>query len=49
MENTVGYATEADMNRRIDFALDSRKRAARIANSIKFQIIAKLKQKGVTL
>ena len=48
MENTVGYATEADMTRRIDFALDSRKRAARIANSIKHQIIAKLKQRGVT-
>lgn len=48
IENTVGYATEADMNRRIDFALDSRKRSARIANSIKHQIIAKLKQRGVT-
>jgi hypothetical protein len=47
-ENTVGYATEADMNRRVEFALDSRKRSARIANSIKHQIIAKLKQRGVT-
>jgi len=48
IENTVPYATDADMERRIVFALDSRKRSARIANRIKAEIITKLKQRGVT-
>lgn len=44
IKNTVAYATEADVARRVQFVLDSDKRAKRLQKRIKVEIEAKLRQ-----
>ena len=45
----VSYATEADINRRVAWVLDSKKRAARMEKRIKFEIEAAAKRLGISL
>lgn len=44
VRNTVGYAREADVQKRVDWVLDSKRRKARLAKRIEVEIIAALKK-----
>ena len=44
--NSVGYASEADLQRRVEWVLDSQRRKARLAKRIEVEIIAALKKQA---
>lgn len=46
VRNTVGYAREADVQKRVDWVLDSKRRKARLAKRIEVEIVAALKKQA---